>query len=78
MTVPTVAEPPPVHLSMSLKRFLIEQIDGDTLWHLAALKRAELPRRIARRRLSEAKREELAEMLTHSKIPTIGWWRRAT
>ena len=69
----------PLHLSVSLKRLLMEQFPTDTLRHLVALREAESPGTIARKRLSEAKLEELAEMLTTgNRIPTIGWWRRAT
>ena len=77
MTTATVTKAPPVHLSLSLRKLLIDQFDEDALRHLAALKAAESPRRLARRRLSTAKAEELAEMLTLGKIPTYGWWSRA-
>jgi hypothetical protein len=77
VTTATVAKPPPIHLSMSVRRFLVDQFDADTLRQLAALKEAESPRRVARRCLSEAKRDELAEMLTLGRRPTIGWYRRA-
>ena len=67
-----------LHLSVSLKKLLIEQFSTDTLLALGCTERGRITGPIARKRLSEAKLEELAEMLTHSKIPTIGWWRRAT
>jgi hypothetical protein len=31
---------------------------------------------VARRKLDSASVEELAEMLTSGRKPTIGWWRR--
>src|SRR5665213_2903129 len=59
----------PVRLSMSLRRVLAEQFEPDTLRHLAAQIEADHPGRIARRRLSEASRDELAEMLVSGRTP---------
>lgn len=66
----------PLKLSLSLRRLLVDQFDAETLRHLAALKESETPGSIARRNLSEASKDELAEMLTAGRTPTIGWWRR--
>ena len=68
----------PVRLSLSLRRLLAEQFGPDTLRHLACLMERERPPRVARRRLSEASVEELAEMIVEGRTPTIGWWRRAS
>ena len=70
--------PQPVHLSLSLKRLLISQFTADTLRTLAYLKEQESPGLKARLRLSQASIEELAEMLTRSRKPTLGWWTRHT
>jgi hypothetical protein len=69
----TVAE-----LSPGLKRALIDQFSPTDLRDLAAAMEMETPRMVARRRLSDDSIEELAEMLTTGKWPTIGWWRRAS
>ena len=68
----------PVRLSKSLRRLVADQFTADELRHLAGIMEANRPGRIARRRLSEASRDELAEMLVDGRIPTIGWWRRAS
>jgi hypothetical protein len=68
--------PQPVRLSVSLKRLLISQFSPDALRTLAALMEANAPGMDARRDLSNASLEELAEMLTSSRKPTYGWWCR--
>ena len=68
----------PVRLSVSLKRVLISQFTPDALRTLAALMEAESPGMDARRDLSNASLDELAEMLTSSRKPTYGWWTRHT
>jgi hypothetical protein len=69
---------PPVPLPVSLKRVLVQQFTADDLLHLAWLKYAESPGLMARRNLTDEGIEELATMLTDGKIPTCGWWRRAS
>jgi hypothetical protein len=68
--------PQPVRLSLSLKRLLISQFSPDALRTLAYMKEQESPGLKARLRLSQASVEELAEMLTAGRKPTIGFWRR--
>jgi len=68
----------PIALPMSLRRLLVQQCDAETLRHLAWLKANGAPDLQVRRRLSEASLDELAEMLTSGRSPTIGWWRRAS
>jgi|GEM_PF-2418995 len=67
---------PPVRLSLSLRRLLVSQFSASDLRHLASLMEAESPGMIARRNLSNASLEELAELLTSGGRPTIGFWRR--
>jgi len=69
---------PPVRLSLSLRRLLIEHFDAAVLYELAWLKQHDSPGMVARRDLSNASIEELADMLTRSKKPTYGWWCRHT
>jgi hypothetical protein len=66
----------PVRLSRSLRRLLISQFTASDLRHLAALMEAESPGMVARQSLSDASIDELAEMLTDGRKPTIGFWRR--
>jgi hypothetical protein len=68
--------PQPVRLSLSLKRLLVSQFTADTLHTLAWLKEHDSPGMTARRSLSNASVEELAEMLTTGRKPTYGWWTR--
>jgi hypothetical protein len=68
----------PCHVSRHMRELLLELFSADQLQHLAAIKREREPYLVARRRLSGASREELAEMLTANRTPTIGWWRRQT
>ena len=70
--------PQPVRLSLSLRRLLVSQFSPDALRTLAALMEANAPGMDARRDLSNASLDELAEMLTSSKNPTYGWWCRHT
>jgi hypothetical protein len=65
-----------IPLSLSLRRLIAEQFTPDTLRQLASLMEAQKPGTAARRRLSEASIDELAEMLTTGRKPTVGWWRR--
>jgi hypothetical protein len=65
----------PGHVSRHLTELLLGLCTADQLQHLAAIKREREPYLVARRRLSEASREELAEMLTANRTPTVGWWR---
>ena len=67
---------PPVRLSLSLRRLLVSQFGASDLRHLASLMEAESPGLVARSRLDDASVEELAEMLTSGRKPTLGWWRR--
>jgi hypothetical protein len=67
---------PPVRLSLSLRRLLIEHFDAAVLYELAWLKQHESPGMIARRNLSDASIGELADLLTAGRKPTIGWWSR--
>lgn len=67
---------PPVHVSLSLKRLLVDQFTPDTLRTLAWLKEHDSPGMVARRDLSNASIEELADILTAGRKPTIGWWSR--
>ena len=67
---------PPVRLSLSLRRLLIEHFDAAVLYELAWLKQHECPGLIARARLSDASVEELADLLTAGRKPTLGWWTR--
>ena len=69
---------PAVRLSLAVKRLLIDTFTADDLRQLAALKDAQSPGMVARRNLSAASVEELAEMLTAGKVPTVGWWARAS
>jgi hypothetical protein len=69
---------PTVRLSLAVKRLLIDTFTADDLRQLAALKDAQSPGMVARRNLSDASIEELAEMLTNARTPTIGWWSRAS
>jgi hypothetical protein len=66
------------HISVHLKALLLELFTADQLGHLAAIKREREPYLVARRRLDEASREELADMLVANRVPTVGWWRRQT
>ena len=66
------------HVSRHMRELLLELFSADQLQHLAAIKRAREPYLVARRRLSEASVEELAEMIVAGKRPTCGWWRRQT
>jgi hypothetical protein len=68
--------PHPTHVSRHLKDLLLELCSADQLLHLAAIKRAREPYLVARRRLSQASLEELAEMVCGGKRPTVGWWSR--
>ncbi len=68
----------PKRLSASLRLMLAQQFSADELRHLACMKDAESPGLCARRRLSDASVDELAEMLTAGRTPTIGWWSRAS
>ncbi len=63
-------------LSLSLRRLLAEQFTPDALRQIAACMDDERPRIAARRRLSEASVEELAEMICAGRTATIGWWKR--
>ena len=67
---------PPVRLSVSLRRLLVSQFTASDLRHLASLMEAESPGMIARRDLSNASIEELADLLVSGGKPTIGFWRR--
>ena len=67
---------PPIHVSLSLKRLLVDLFDAETLRHLATLMESECPGMIARARLDDASVEELADLLTNGRKPTIGWWSR--
>ncbi len=67
---------PPVRLSLSLRQLLVSQFSPGDLRHLASLMDAEDPGHIARARLSDASCDELAELLTSGRRPTIGFWRR--
>ncbi len=66
-----------VPFSLSLRRLIAEQFTPDALRQLASLMEAQKPGMVARRRLSEASIDELAEMICAGRTPTIGWWRRA-
>jgi hypothetical protein len=68
--------PQPMRLSLSLRRLLVSQFSASDLRHLASLMEAERPGMVARRNLSNASLEDLAEMLTNSRKPTYGWWCR--
>ena len=68
--------PQPVRLSLSLRRLLVSQFSPDALRTLAALMEANAPGMDARRDLSNASLEELAQMLTAGRKPTYGWWCR--
>jgi hypothetical protein len=70
--------PQPVRLSISLRQLLVSQFSASDLRHLASLMDAGSPGMVARRNLSNASLEELAEMLTRSRKPTLGWWTRHT
>ncbi|MGO8870561.1 MAG: hypothetical protein ACLQPH_04010 [Acidimicrobiales bacterium] len=72
MTITTT----PLHISDSLKRLLVDQLDADTLRHLAALKDAESPRRRLRAQLTEQGIEELAELICAGRTPTVGFFQR--
>lgn len=65
-----------ISLSDSVLRLLVDQLTAEQLRHIAAAKDAERPDRQARRSLSPAAVDELAEMLNAGRTPTIGWWRR--
>ncbi len=67
---------PAIRLSVSLKRLLVEQFTPDALRQIAASMDDERPRMVARRRLSEASVEALAEMICAGHVATIGWWKR--
>ncbi len=69
---------PPVRLSLSLRRLLIEHFDAAVLYELAWLKQHDSPGMIARARLSDASVDQLADMLTAGRKPTLGWWTRNT
>ena len=66
--------PQPVRLSIALKRLLIASFAPETLRHLAYLMERDGLR--ARRQLSQASIEELAEMIVNGRKPTLGWWTR--
>jgi len=66
----------PVRLSVSLRRLLVSQFSASDLRHLASLMAANSPGMVARVRLDDASVEELADMLTSGRKPTIGFWRR--
>ncbi|HXN59266.1 MAG TPA: hypothetical protein VN886_02330 [Acidimicrobiales bacterium] len=66
----------PSQISNHSKELLIELFTYDQLVHLAAIKRAREPYIRARRSLSAASIDELAEMLIRGDRPTVGWWRR--
>jgi hypothetical protein len=65
-----------VRQSLPLRRLLVSQFTASDLRYLASLMEDERPGMIARARLSDASIEELAEMLTAGRTPTIGWWSR--
>ena len=77
ISITTRAYPtPPVRLSLSLRRLLVSQFSASDLRHLASLMQANTPGMIARSRLSNASVDQLADMLTSSRTPTLGWWTR--
>jgi len=67
---------PPIHVSLSLKRLLVDLFDAETLRTLAWQKEHENPGWAARQSLSDASVDQLADMLTAGRKPTIGWWTR--
>jgi hypothetical protein len=62
----------------SAVRQLLDYLDAPTLRHLAAVKEAQDPARLARQALTPEGIDRLAEILLAGDKPTIGWWRRAT
>ena len=66
----------PVRLSVSLRRLLVSQFSASDLRHLASLMEANSPGMIARSRLSDASVDQLADLLTAGRKPTLGWWTR--
>jgi hypothetical protein len=67
----------PVQLTDSLRLVMLALFSDRELEHLVSLRRSGSLTLVARRRLTDAKREELADMLIANRFPTIGWWRRA-
>ncbi len=65
---------PPIPLPLSLKRLVVDLFDAEALRHLASLKESQT--RANHRQLDDASVDELAEMLTNNRWPTIGWWKR--
>lgn len=57
-------------------QLLVDQFDAATLRELAAVKERQDPARLARRQLSPAGVEILAEILIRGDRPTVGFFRR--